>query len=62
MIVYGKQICLYILKNYAEIIEEIYLQKEIDKKLFYAFSALKKKIVRVDPKKAQAMAKGGNHL
>ncbi len=61
MIVYGKQICLYILKNYAEIIEEIYLQKEIDKKLFYTFSALKKKIVRVDPKKAQAMAKGGNH-
>ncbi len=61
MIVYGKQICLYILENYANIINEIYLQKEIEKKLFYKISALNKKIVRVDSKKAQAMAKGGNH-
>jgi len=61
MIVYGKQISLYILENFPEMIEEIYLQKEIDKKLFYRFQNLGKKIVRVDFKKAQAMAKGGNH-
>ena len=61
MIVYGKQISLYILKNFPEMIEEIYLQKEIDKKLFYKFQKLGKKIVRIDPKKAQAMARGGNH-
>ncbi len=60
MIVYGKQISLYILQKYPEIIEEVYLQKEIDKKLFYKFSNIAK-IVRIDPKKAQAMAKGGNH-
>ncbi len=61
MIVYGKQISLYILDNFPEIIEEIYLQKEIDKRLFYRFKNLEKKIVRVDFKRAQAMAKGGNH-
>ncbi len=61
MIVYGKQISLYILDNFPEIIEEIYLQKEIDKKLFYKFSNLGKKIIKLDPKKAQSMAKGGNH-
>ncbi len=61
MIVYGKQIVLYILDKFPELIEEIYLQKEIDKKLFHRFVKLDKKIVRVDSKKAQAMAKGGNH-
>jgi len=61
MIVYGKQISLYILKNFPEIIEEVYLQKEIDKKLFHQFQKLGKKIVKVDFKKAQSMAKGGNH-
>lgn len=61
MIVYGKQVSLYILNNFPEIIEEVYLQKEIDKKLFYRFQNLGKKIVRVDFKKAQSMAKGGNH-
>ncbi len=61
MIVYGKQISLYILENFPEMIEEIYLQKEIDRKLFYRFQNLGKKIVRTDFKKAQAMAKGGNH-
>lgn len=61
MIVYGKQISLYILDNFPEMIETIYLQKEIDKKLFYRFSNLGKKIVKIDPKKAQAMARGGNH-
>ena len=61
MIVYGKQISLYILKNFPEMIEEIYLQKEIDRKLFYRFQNLGKKIVKVDFKKAQAMARGGNH-
>ncbi len=60
MIVYGKQISLYILEKYPELIEEVYLQKEIDKKLFYRFSNIAK-IVKTDFKKAQAMAKGGNH-
>ena len=42
-------------------IEEVYLSKELDKKLFSKITRLGKPIVRLDAKKAQAMAKGGNH-
>ncbi len=61
MIIYGKQIFLYILEKYPDLIEEIYLSKEIDKKLFLKITRLQKPIVRLDAKKAQAMAHGGNH-
>ncbi|OPX27342.1 MAG: 23S rRNA (guanosine(2251)-2'-O)-methyltransferase RlmB [Campylobacteraceae bacterium 4484_166] len=61
MIVYGKQIVLYILDKHPSLIEQIYLNKQIDTKLFRKFSSLDKKIVILDNKKAQAMAKGGNH-
>jgi len=61
MIVYGKQIVFYILEKYPEIINEIFLTKEIDKKLFSKFAKLDKKIIRPDNKKAQALARGGNH-
>ncbi len=61
MIIYGKQIFLYILENYPLKIEEIYLSKEIDKKIFSKIAKLNKPIVKLDGKKAQAMARGGNH-
>lgn len=61
MIVYGKQIVLYVLERHSSLIEEVYLSKEIDNKLFSKFVKLNKKIQRVDNQKAQAMAKGGNH-
>jgi len=61
MIVYGKQIFLYLLEKHPDLIEEVYLSKEIDKKLFSKISSLKVNIKRVDTKKAQAMSKGGNH-
>jgi 23S rRNA (guanosine2251-2'-O)-methyltransferase len=61
MIIYGKQIFLYILEKYPDLIEEIYLSKEIDKKLFSKLAGTGKPIVRLDAKKAQAMARGGNH-
>jgi 23S rRNA (guanosine2251-2'-O)-methyltransferase len=61
MIIYGKQIFLYVLEKYPSLIEEIYLAKEVDKKLFSKISKLGKPIVRLDAKKAQAMARGGNH-
>ena len=61
MIVYGKQIFLYLLKNHPGLIEEVYFSKEIDKKIFREVSSLNVEIKRVDTKKAQAMAKGGNH-
>ena len=31
MIIYGKQIVLYVLDNHQELIEEVFLSKEIDK-------------------------------
>lgn len=61
MIVYGKQIVFYILEKHPEIINEIFLTKEIDKQLFNKFTKLDKKIVRPDNMKAQALARGGNH-
>ena len=61
MIVYGKQIVLYILKKHPKIIKKIYLTKEIDKKLFKKFADIGVKIIRVDNKKAQALSRGGNH-
>jgi len=61
MILYGKQIFLYMLDKYPHLIEEIYLSKEIDKKLFSRLQQLNKPIVKPDTKKAQALARGGNH-
>ena len=50
MIIYGKQLFLHILNKRPQILEEIYLSKECDKK-----------IIRVDNQKAQSLARGGNH-
>ncbi len=61
MIVYGKQIFLYITQKHPELIEEIYLAKEVDKKLFSKINNLGKKIVKLDTMKAQGLARGGNH-
>lgn len=61
MIVYGKQVVFYILENHPKLIKEIYLTKEIDKKLFKKFMDTGIKIIRPDSKKAQSLARGGNH-
>lgn len=61
MIVYGKQVFFYIVKKHPELVEEIYLAKEIEPKLFESIRRLGKKVIRVDAKKAQALAQGGNH-
>ncbi len=61
MILYGKQIFFYIAKHYPELIEEVYLAKDVDKKVFSTITKLNKKIVKLDPMKAQSMARGGNH-
>jgi len=61
MIIYGKQIFLYVLEKYPSFVEEVYLAKEVDKKLFSKITRLGKPVVRLDTKKAQAMAHGGNH-
>ena len=61
MIIYGKQLFLHILNKRPQILEEIYLSKECDKKLFSKICGTGKKIIRVDNQKAQSMAHGGNH-
>ncbi len=61
MIVYGKQIALYILQHHPDMIQEVLFSKQIDKKLFSQFAKLNKPITVVDNKKAQSLAKGGNH-
>lgn len=61
MTIFGKQVVLYALEKHSHKIEKILLAKEIDKKLFHEISKYGKKIERVDNKKAQALAHGGNH-
>lgn len=61
MVVYGKQIVELIAWSYPELIEEVYLSKTIDTKFFNRLKSLNKPLLRVDNKKAQALARGGNH-
>lgn len=61
MIVYGKKIFLYLLQKHQNLIQEVLLSKECDKKLFLQIAKLGVKISKIDNKKAQAIAKGGNH-
>lgn len=61
MIIYGKQIVEYALKNHRDLIETIYFSKDVDKKLFSSIRKAGIVFERVDTMKAQAMARGGNH-
>lgn len=61
MIIYGKQIVLYVLEKHPNLIEEVMFSKEIDKKIFSKFLKLGKKVIKLDNKKAQSLSKGGNH-
>ncbi|MDE5816942.1 MAG: RNA methyltransferase [Helicobacter sp.] len=61
MIVYGKQVCLYILKHCPQRIKEILFAKDIESAVFSQFAKLQLPTYRVDSKKAQALCKGGNH-
>ncbi len=61
MIIYGKQIFFYVLRNHKDLIDEIYLSKEVSKDEFREITSLNKKIIKLDNKKAQALANGKNH-
>lgn len=61
MIIYGKQSILHLFKFHSQKIEEIFLAKEVDPRLFRQILKLGLPVVRIDSKKAQAMARGGNH-
>lgn len=61
MIIYGKQVVMYMMSHYPENIIEFYFSKEIPQDLFRKISKLSKPILRLDNKKAQAMAQNRNH-
>ena len=61
MTIYGKQTILTLLEQHPEHLKTLYLAKEIDPATFARLRKSGKPILRVDPKKAQAMAKGGVH-
>ncbi|BCD60860.1 MULTISPECIES: 23S rRNA (guanosine(2251)-2'-O)-methyltransferase RlmB [unclassified Nitratiruptor] len=61
MIVYGKQIFHYILDHHPDIVRRILLNKNVDAGIWKKLQRLGIKIERIDNKKAQALAKGGNH-
>jgi 23S rRNA (guanosine2251-2'-O)-methyltransferase len=61
MIIYGRQLFLHLLNNYPKKINIVYLAKECDKKLFSQIAKLNVRIERLDEKKAQSLARGGNH-
>ncbi|MSN95699.1 23S rRNA (guanosine(2251)-2'-O)-methyltransferase RlmB [Campylobacter sp. FMV-PI01] len=61
MIIYGKQLFLYLLKKHRDKFIKIYLAKECEKPLFKEILKTGVEVIRLDFKKAQALAKGGNH-
>ncbi len=61
MLVYGKQIFYYVFERHPQKIKTVYLTKEIDPKIFSKLKTYGIPIVKVDNKKAQALARGGNH-
>ncbi len=60
MIIYGKQVCLYALKQHSEKIKTVYLAKKglLSQPLFDQY---KPNIKFLENKWAQSMSKGGNH-
>lgn len=61
MLIYGKQVFFYVLEHHKDLINELYLAKECDKRTFARISSYGLKIRKLDFKAAQAYAKGGNH-
>ncbi|CRF48950.1 23S rRNA (guanosine(2251)-2'-O)-methyltransferase [Helicobacter heilmannii] len=61
MVVFGKQVVIHMLKNHPDKLQELYLAKDIDPKTFSLLKGVHIPITRLDFKKAQALAKGGNH-
>lgn len=61
MIIYGKQVVLYVLEKHPSLIKEVIFSKKIEDKIFNKFLKLGLKILKVDNQKAQALANGGNH-
>lgn len=60
MVIYGKQVCFYALEHKEEEVQTVYIAKSgiLPQPLFHKYHD---KIKFLEPKWAQAMAKGGNH-
>jgi len=61
MLIYGKQPVLYLLKHHPEMIETLYLAKEVETKTYHAWMRAGFELKRIPPKAAQSMSRGGNH-
>ncbi len=61
MIIYGKQLFLHVLNNFPQRFRAVYLSKKCDQKLFSQIANATSTIVRIDNRKAQSLAHGGNH-
>ncbi len=61
MIIYGKQLFLYILQKYPNRLIKVQLSKKCDQKLFNRINRVCNDVTLVDNKKAQALCRGGNH-
>jgi len=61
MIVYGKQVCRYLIARHPGLIERFLLAKTLSKTDFSQIAGLGKPIERIDAKRAQALARGRNH-
>ena len=61
MIIFGKQPVLYAISHHKDIIQEIYVAKQLPKELFATLKSAGKPIVVLDNKKAQALSHGRNH-
>ncbi|MDR2033917.1 MAG: 23S rRNA (guanosine(2251)-2'-O)-methyltransferase RlmB [Helicobacteraceae bacterium] len=61
MVIFGKRPVLYTIERHCDMIETIFVAKELDKKLFAQLKKARKPIEVLDFKKAQALARGQNH-
>ena len=61
MTIYGKQLFLHVLERRPNTLKIVYLAKDVDKGVFAKIAKSGAKVVRVDERKAQALARGGNH-
>ncbi len=61
MLIYGKQTVLYLVDHHPEMIETLYLSKEVDKQLYHKLMKAPFELKRTKPEFVQSLCKSGNH-
>ena len=61
MLIYGKQPVFYVAKLFPQMLEEVYVSKELDKQNFKILAKTKAPIRKIDSSIANKMAKSNNH-